>query len=172
VALPAAAVQSRLNEAATSKFACAERLYARLHFARLGAIAQLGERLDRTQEVAGSSPASSTKKRPAQRAFLFSGLATKSAENAPWSSFGQVAAKGLIVPKEVAGSSPASSKAELKAPTYDCSSIAYSKMVDKRGSLCFPDAHQLGLDVLVKVERNTAGFQDPPALEGQIDTSS
>jgi hypothetical protein len=26
----------------------------------LGAIAQLGERLDRTQEVAGSSPASST----------------------------------------------------------------------------------------------------------------
>jgi hypothetical protein len=27
---------------------------------RLGAIAQLGERLDRTQEVAGSSPASST----------------------------------------------------------------------------------------------------------------
>ncbi len=31
----------------------------RLHFADRGAIAQLGERLDRTQEVAGSSPASS-----------------------------------------------------------------------------------------------------------------
>src|SRR5712691_2938609 len=31
----------------------------RLHFANRGAIAQLGERLDRTQEVAGSSPASS-----------------------------------------------------------------------------------------------------------------
>src|SRR5581483_12152879 len=32
-----------------------------LVLAGLGAIAQLGERLDRTQEVAGSSPASSTK---------------------------------------------------------------------------------------------------------------
>jgi hypothetical protein len=32
---------------------------ARLHWIALGAIAQLGERLDRTQEVAGSSPASS-----------------------------------------------------------------------------------------------------------------
>src|SRR5207247_7009057 len=64
-----------------------------------GAIAQLGERLDRTQEVAGSSPASSTKKRPAQRAFLFSDLATESCENVPWSSFGQVAAKGLIAPR-------------------------------------------------------------------------
>ena len=31
---------------------------------RPGAIAQLGERLDRTQEVAGSSPASSMTKRP------------------------------------------------------------------------------------------------------------
>src|SRR6266511_3472095 len=35
-------------------------LNGRLHFADRGAIAQLGERLDRTQEVAGSSPASST----------------------------------------------------------------------------------------------------------------
>src|SRR5204863_9213598 len=34
-------------------------------------------RVNRTQEVAGSSPASSTSKRPARRAFLFSGLATK-----------------------------------------------------------------------------------------------
>lgn len=33
---------------------------AALHCVRLGAIAQLGERLDRTQKVAGSSPASST----------------------------------------------------------------------------------------------------------------
>jgi len=61
--------------------------------------------------------------------------------------------------------------APLRAPTYDCSSIAYFKMVDQSGSLCFPDAHQLGLDVLVRVERNTAGFQDPPEVEGQIDTS-
>jgi hypothetical protein len=60
--------------------------------------------------------------------------------------------------------------AELKAPTYDCASIAYFKMVDDKGLLCFPDEHQLGLDVLVLVRRNTAGFQDPPAVEGQIDT--
>jgi hypothetical protein len=37
-----------------------------LHWADRGAIAQLGERLDRTQEVAGSSPASSIHKGPAQ----------------------------------------------------------------------------------------------------------
>lgn len=40
----------------------------------------------------------------------------------------------------------------LKAPTYDCSSIAYFKMVDADGKLCFPDSYQLGLDVLVRVE--------------------
>ena len=39
----------------------------------------------------------------------------------------------------------------LKAPTYDCSSIAYFKMVDAAGVLCFPDNYQLGLDVLVMV---------------------
>ena len=42
--------------------------------------------------------------------------------------------------------------APLKAPTYDCSSIAYFKMVDAEGRLCFPDSYQLGLDVLVRVE--------------------
>jgi hypothetical protein len=47
----------------------------------------------------------------------------------------------------------------LKAPGYDCSSIAYFKMVDEDGFLCFPDEHQLGLDVLVRVARNTAGSQ-------------
>lgn len=47
----------------------------------------------------------------------------------------------------------------LKAPTYDCSSIAYFKMVDADGLLSFPDEHQLGLDVLVRVVRNTAGIQ-------------
>src|SRR5919201_4271299 len=40
-----------------------------------GAIAQLGERLDRTQEVAGSSPASSTIKGPGNRAFFLVELA-------------------------------------------------------------------------------------------------
>jgi transcriptional regulator with XRE-family HTH domain len=39
----------------------------------------------------------------------------------------------------------------LKAPTYDCSSIAYFKMVDGEGVLCFPENYQLGLDVLVRV---------------------
>jgi len=63
-------------------------------------------RRDRTQEVAGSSPASSTSKRPAQRAFSFSGLATKNSENAPWSSFGQVTRTDSSH-QEVAGSSPA-----------------------------------------------------------------
>jgi transcriptional regulator with XRE-family HTH domain len=42
--------------------------------------------------------------------------------------------------------------AQLKAPGYDCSSIAYFKMVDADGKLCFPDNYQLGLDVLVRVE--------------------
>ena len=42
--------------------------------------------------------------------------------------------------------------APLKAPTYDCTSIAYFKMVDAEGRLCFPDSYQLGLDVLVRVE--------------------
>lgn len=42
--------------------------------------------------------------------------------------------------------------AALKAPTYDCSSIAYFKMVDQQGRLCFPSSYQLGLDVLVRVE--------------------
>lgn len=39
----------------------------------------------------------------------------------------------------------------LKAPTYDCASIAYFKMVDEEGKLCFPDSYSLGLDVLVLV---------------------
>jgi transcriptional regulator with XRE-family HTH domain len=42
-------------------------------------------------------------------------------------------------------------KAVLKAPSYDCSSIAYFKMADAEGALCFPDSYQLGLDVLVMV---------------------
>lgn len=50
-------------------------------------------------------------------------------------------------------------QAVLKAPGYDCSSIAYFKMVDEQGFFCFPDVHQLGLDVLVRVRRNTRGVQ-------------
>jgi transcriptional regulator with XRE-family HTH domain len=41
--------------------------------------------------------------------------------------------------------------AVLKAPTYECSSIAYFKQVGADGALCFPDRHQVGLDVLVRV---------------------
>jgi transcriptional regulator with XRE-family HTH domain len=41
--------------------------------------------------------------------------------------------------------------APLKAPTYDCSSIAYFKTVGADGQFCFPDAYSLGLDVLVMV---------------------
>jgi transcriptional regulator with XRE-family HTH domain len=40
---------------------------------------------------------------------------------------------------------------KLKSPGYACSSIAYFKMVDADGMLCFPDSYQLGLDVLVRV---------------------
>jgi transcriptional regulator with XRE-family HTH domain len=47
----------------------------------------------------------------------------------------------------------------LRAPSYDATSIAYFKMVDDRGFLCFPDVHQLGLDVLVRVARNVDGSQ-------------
>ncbi|HEX6700889.1 MAG TPA: NBR1-Ig-like domain-containing protein [Gaiellaceae bacterium] len=50
-------------------------------------------------------------------------------------------------------------QAFLKAPGYDCTSIAYFKMVDEVGLFCFPDAHQLGLDVVVRVVRNTSGWQ-------------
>jgi transcriptional regulator with XRE-family HTH domain len=51
--------------------------------------------------------------------------------------------------------------ARLKAPTYDCTSIAYFKMVDADGALCFPDAYQLGLDVLVRVEGQAPTPLDP-----------
>jgi hypothetical protein len=42
-------------------------------------------------------------------------------------------------------------EAPLQAPGYDSTSIAYFKMVDSEGSLCFPDNYQIGLDVLVMV---------------------
>lgn len=45
--------------------------------------------------------------------------------------------------------------ARLRAPSYDCSSIAYFKMVrsldDGTLVMCFPENYQLGLDVLVRV---------------------
>lgn len=62
----------------------------------------------------------------------------------------------------IAGTDPGETVAistDLKAPTYDCASIAYFKMADEQGFLCFPDEHQLGLDVLVLVRRNFRGTQ-------------
>ena len=59
-------------------------------------------------------------------------------------------------------------EAPLQAPGYDCSSIAYFKMVDAGGSFCFPDSYQLGLDVLVMVRgqhpirRHEGGGGRPP----------
>jgi transcriptional regulator with XRE-family HTH domain len=50
--------------------------------------------------------------------------------------------------------------APLKAPTYDCTSIAYFKMVTNDGVLCFPDSYQLGLDVLVRVEGQRAAEEE------------
>jgi transcriptional regulator with XRE-family HTH domain len=58
--------------------------------------------------------------------------------------------------------------APLKAPTYDCSSIAYFKMVDAEGKLCFPDNYQLGLDVLVLV----SGQQPDNPIEMDNDVSA
>ena len=51
--------EERTVELALGEDARGGRHGRKLHFRPLGAIAQLGERLDRTQEVAGSSPASS-----------------------------------------------------------------------------------------------------------------
>jgi transcriptional regulator with XRE-family HTH domain len=49
----------------------------------------------------------------------------------------------------------------LRAPTYDCTSIAYFKLVDSEGRLSFPDSYQLGLDVLVRI----SGQQPDQALD-------
>lgn len=48
----------------------------------------------------------------------------------------------------------------LKAPTYDSTAIAYFKMVDEQGHLCFPNRYQLGLEVIVRVEEQV------PDVEG------
>jgi transcriptional regulator with XRE-family HTH domain len=51
-------------------------------------------------------------------------------------------------------------RARLRAPSYDCSSIAYFKMVKTHGdgsvALCFPENYQLGLDILVRVSTGHA----------------
>ena len=51
----------------------------------------------------------------------------------------------------------------LRAPTYDCASIAYFKQVDADGHLCFPDNYQLGLDALILVRGQKP--DNPPLLD-------
>lgn len=52
----------------------------------------------------------------------------------------------------------------LKAPTYDCSSISYFKMVLPDGRLCFPDNYGLGLEVLIIVRGQQPDNESPVAL--------
>ncbi len=60
-------------------------------------------------------------------------------------------------------------EAVLKAPGYDCSSIAYFKMADAEGFLCFPDNYQLGLDVLVRVSGQQPVSEVPASSEAGRD---
>jgi hypothetical protein len=62
----------------------------------------------------------------------------------------------------------------LKAPTYDCASIAYFKMIDAQGKLCYPDSCSLGLDVLVLVRGQGAGIRHEldPAVFTSISSPS
>jgi transcriptional regulator with XRE-family HTH domain len=84
---------------------------------------------------------------------------------------GPITGPGLITSPEyvvVPGTEPgeiAEITAPLKAPTYDCTSIAYFKMVDADGNLCFPDNHQLGVDVLVLVRGQTPDVDSPLVAE-------
>jgi hypothetical protein len=64
---------------------------------------------------------------------------------------GLITSHAFIAIPDTRPGSKATIHAPLKAPTYDCASIAYFKMVDNRGDFCFPDNYTLGLDVLVLV---------------------
>jgi hypothetical protein len=57
----------------------------------------------------------------------------------------------------------------LKAPTYDCASIAYFKMVDSDRRMCFPDNYQLGLDVLIVVRGQKPDNPSELEMTGLID---
>ena len=62
-------------------------------------------------------------------------------------------------------------QAVLQAPGYACTSIAYFKLVDTDGFLCFPDDYQLGLDVLVRVESQPAVVDVPTAAAEEREAS-
>jgi transcriptional regulator with XRE-family HTH domain len=77
----------------------------------------------------------------------------------PVSGPGLITSPRLVPVPDTAPGEIAEIQAVLKAPGYDCTSIAYFKMVDAEGFLTFPDEHQLGLDVLIRIARNTEGVQ-------------
>lgn len=69
---------------------------------------------------------------------------------------GAAGRQGDQTPRRLQGSRPFDA---TRLVQYECSTMAYFKMVDEDGYVCFPDEHQLGLDVLVRVARNTSGVQ-------------
>ncbi len=69
----------------------------------------------------------------------------------PLTGPGLISSQRLVEIPDTKPGQVAAITALLKAPTYDCSSIAYFKMVNAEGRLSFPDSYQLGLDVLVLV---------------------
>ncbi len=70
----------------------------------------------------------------------------------PLTGPGLITSERFVVIPDIGPGETVEIVAQLKAPGYDCTSIAYFKMVDADGALCFPDSYQLGLDVLVRVE--------------------
>ena len=78
---------------------------------------------------------------------------------------GPVMGPGLIVSPpavEIPDTRPGETAAigiGLRAPSFDCTSIAYFKMVSSDGFFCFPDSYELGLEVLVRVARDAPPLQ-------------
>ena len=58
--------------------------------------------------------------------------------------------------------------APLKAPTYDCCTIAYFKMVDAEAQLCFPENYMLGLDAVVLVRGQRPDEPSPIEIDAQL----
>src|SRR5437868_2067539 len=102
-------------------------------------------RLHRTQEVAGSSPASSTPERPANAGLSFSPARTRSGEIGAWSSLGQ---KRVTLPDK-------SGRSRFYAGLLDgCDTTcltACGRLAALRGQLHFAQADTPGrhLDALV-----------------------
>jgi len=69
----------------------------------------------------------------------------------PLTGPGLITSERFVVVPDTKPGKVATIVASLRAPSYDCSSIAYFKMVDAEGAICFPESYQLGLDVLVRV---------------------